>query len=156
MRHHRSAFAVALSIAAIAATAASCAEHLPRQVTQIPRPRITSESHRLIAEMERCTGLKWKGQTLRIILRESDYQDANGHCWRSEGPHLIGARTLGDRHQETCFFACPGGEVPQPIARHEMLHVLLLSHGITGHPPEYARCAPFWKDANENLLADGE
>ena len=38
------------------------------------------------------------------------------------------------------------GVVPDWLIRHEALHVILLSHGITGHPAEYAPLFghPYW------------
>ena len=38
----------------------------------------------------------------------------------------------------TVYFAQWNGVVPDWLVRHEALHTILLSNGITGHPEEYA------------------
>ena len=49
--------------------------------------------------------------------------------------------------------SCDRTRVHKEILRHELLHVLLLQHGITGHPREFARGVAGWTDWGTEGLA---
>jgi len=79
-------------------------------------------------------------------------------CWKWLGHYLMGASTyLNDQRQPTIHLcSCDLQQVHPQVVKHELLHVLVMQHGITGHPPKYAHCVAGWSDWGTEGLAHSD
>lgn len=102
-----------------------------------------------IKDLERSISKKYKGKSVHIAAPQAaTYED-----WRKMPVARIRGREQGGLtswkvlgNTTTVYFAHWKGVVPDWLIRHEALHTILLSNGITGHPVEYASLfgRPYW------------
>jgi hypothetical protein len=94
-----------------------------------------------LKDLEKSIHMSYKGKTVHIAAPiAASYQD-----WRKMPVASIRGREQGGLTSwkvlggsTSVYLAHWKGVVPDWLIRHEALHVILLSHGITGHPVEYA------------------
>ena len=101
------------------------------------RNRFITQMH----DLELATGKRYKGRAVHINAPvPAIYRD-----WRKMPVAKIRGRRQGGltswraaTGQTTVSLAAWRGYTPEWLIRHEALHTVLLSHGITGHPSRYA------------------
>ena len=122
------------------------------------RPTVTADSgnaqikDRLIfhlRDLEIATKMRYRGKSIHLVTPTPAFS----RDWREMPVAKIRGKSQGgltswrviDR-QSTVYFAQWKGHIPDWLIRHEALHVILLSHGITGHPEEFAQyfARPYW------------
>ena len=92
-------------------------------------------------DLELATGKRYRGRTIHINAPvPAIYRD-----WRQMPVAKIRGRRQGgltswraSNGHTTVSLAAWRGNTPEWLIRHEALHTILLSHGITGHPSRYA------------------
>jgi hypothetical protein len=107
----------------------------------------TEELDRLIADAMR---LHQKRFNFRLA---TEIVPVHGEGLDAEGvPYYVvfrsrvhGAVHISGQRAKVFFPVMPDGTFHQPTLRHELLHLLLRSEGITGHPPEYRNLAFRWR-----------
>ncbi|MEM0897421.1 MAG: hypothetical protein AAGJ79_11110 [Verrucomicrobiota bacterium] len=151
--HPQVASSLSLLIAvATAAVLVSCAGFGIGGATITADPGNADIEQRLVVhlrELHNLTGLEYKGRTIHIAAPVAgftkDWRDMPIAKIRGHSQGGLTAWKVLEGHT-TVYLAHWKGHIPDWLVRHEALHVILLSHGITGHPQEYSQYfeKPYW------------
>ncbi|MEM9481666.1 MAG: hypothetical protein AAGA58_18605 [Verrucomicrobiota bacterium] len=145
---------LSLAIAAtVAAVLVSCAGlGIGQWPTITAEPGNEQIKERLIVhlrELHNLTGLDYRGRSIHIVKPIAGFTKD----WRDMPVATIRGRKQGGltswkvlEGHSTVYLSHWNGHTPDWLVRHEALHVILLSHGITGHPQEYSQyfARPYW------------
>ena len=104
-----------------------------------------STCERWLGEAERRTGLMYKGEGINVIAYPGTHR-LTGGAWGNAAGYGAYCQGGGDRQYITLYTDPATGLEGDEEGIHEMAHAVLWSHGITGHPAQYAALFALWRD----------
>lgn len=141
--------AMMIGVISVAAVSACVPQ---RSARLLPASRIPQFKKQAMTGLETCAGLKWEPRAVTYRLIRCPTADADGTCSMWLGHSLVAGSTYVDDSGKATVYLCSCDKrlVHREVLRHELMHVLLLQHGITGHPERYRKCVARWEDWSES------
>lgn len=141
--------AMMIGVISVAAASACVPQRSSRLLLASSIPHFKKQA---MTELETCAGLKWEPRAVTYRLIRCPTEDEDGTCSMWLGHSLVAGSTYVDDSGKATVYLCSCDKrlVHREVLRHELMHVLLLQHGITGHPARYRKCVARWTDWSES------